>query len=92
MKNEISEKQIDCCVTIIRKMNEETRKESERINNYIKVHCKDLNVIGQMSEAYEQFNKRYYVVNEMVKLLRECGFDVKMNMQNYEMTYCGLIK
>ena len=77
--------------TIINEINEETRQEGERIAKQVN-EDKELNTwFSKWSYGVELLQKRGQVVMEIQKVLRSQGYDIKINMQSYELSYYGLI-
>lgn len=77
--------------TIINEINEETKQEGERIAKQVN-EDKELNTwFSKWNYGVGLLQKRGEVVMEIQKVLRSQGYDVKINMQSYELSYYGLI-
>lgn len=79
-------------IELVKKINEETKKESERISQQVNNDKELENFFQKWSYGNMLFEKRGKEVMEIQKDLRNKGHDIKMNMQNYELYYYGEIK
>ena len=76
---------------IIRKTNQETKEIAERIKDQVNQDQRLNSYFSKWCTASEEFQKRYSTVWNILQDLRSHGFDVKINMQSYELTYYGII-
>lgn len=71
-------------------VNNETTNQWKAITK--KVNEDDsLELFGKLSTAYETMEKRYYIVKAILDILRKEGWDVKIDMQNYHLSFHGRI-
>ena len=76
----------------IKKINEETKRVGEEIAEKVN-NDKELNTwFSKWSYGVGLLEKRGKEVMELQKELRAEGYDVKINMQSYELSYYGDIK
>ena len=74
----------------IKEVNEETNKQWKDISNKVNAD-ESLNFFGRWATAQETMEKRYRIVKGMLDILRDEGWDIKINMQTYELSYYGRI-
>ena len=75
---------------LINELNEETKRIRKEVTDKVN-EDESLGIIGKMSKAYEMLETRYRCIREIQNLLRDNGWDIKMNMQNYELSYYGRV-
>lgn len=84
-------KNIEKVLEIIRKTNQETEEIAKRITDQVNQDQKLNSYFSKWCTGKSEFNKRYYTVWNILQDLRSQGFDVKINMQSYQLTYHGTI-
>lgn len=72
----------------IKEVNAETKRVGEEIANEVNQE-KQLNWFGKWSLGVSKLRERGQEVMRIQKELREQGYDVKINMQSYELSYLG---
>lgn len=77
---------------IIRKTNQETKEIAESIANKVNSDQELDTYFSKWLAGTNEFNKRYDTVHAILKELRNEGWDVKMNMQSYELSFWGSIE
>ena len=71
-------------------VNNETTKQWEEITKKVN-EDKSLEFFQKWLIAQETMMKRYYIVNDILNGLREKGWDVKIDMQDYHLSFHGRI-
>lgn len=71
-------------------VNNETTKQWEEITKKVN-EDESLEFFGKWCIAQETMRKRYDIVNDILNMLREEGWDVKIDMQNYNLSFHGRI-
>ena len=71
-------------------LNNETRNQWKEITKKVN-EDKSLEFFQKWLIAQETMMKRYYIVNDILNGLREKGWDVKIDMQNYYLSFHGRI-
>lgn len=71
-------------------VNNETTKQWEEITKKVN-EDESLEFFGKWCIAQETMRKRYDIVNAILNMLREEGWDVKIDMQNYNLSFHGRI-
>lgn len=71
-------------------LNNETANQWEEITKKVN-EDKSLEFFEKWCIAQETMRKRYDIVNDIVNVLREKGWDVKVNMQDYHLSFHGRI-
>ena len=71
-------------------VNNETTNQWEEITKKVN-EDKSLEFFQKWLIAQETMMKRYYIVNDILNVLREKGWDVKIDMQNYYLSFHGRI-
>lgn len=71
-------------------VNNETTKQWEKITKKVN-EDESLEFFGKWCIAQETMRKRYDIVNDILNMLREEGWDVKIDMQNYNLSFHGRI-
>ena len=71
-------------------INNETTKQWEEITKKVN-EDKSLEFFEKWCIAQETMRKRYDIVNDLSNMLREEGWDVKVDMQDYHLSFHGRI-
>ena len=71
-------------------VNNETTNQWEEITKKVN-EDESLEFFGKWCIAQETMRKRYDIVNDIVNMLREEGWDVKIDMQDYHLSFHGRI-
>ena len=71
-------------------LNNETRNQWKEITKKVN-EDKSLEFFQKWLIAQETMMKRYNIVNDILNGLREKGWDVKIDMQNYYLSFHGRI-
>ena len=71
-------------------LNNETRNQWKEITKKVN-EDESLEFFQKWLIAQETMMKRYYIVNDILNGLREKGWDVKIDMQNYNLSFHGRI-
>lgn len=71
-------------------VNNETTNQWEEITKKVN-EDKSLELFGKLSTAYEIMEKRYNIVKDILDILRKEGWDVKIDMQTYHLSFHGRI-
>ena len=71
-------------------LNNETANQWEEITKKVN-EDKSLEFFEKWCIAQETMRKRYDIVNDIVNVLREKGWDVKVDMQDYHLSFHGRI-
>ena len=71
-------------------VNNETRNQWKEITKKVN-EDKSLEFFQKWLIAQETMMKRYNIVNDILNVLREKGWDVKIDMQNYYLSFHGRI-
>lgn len=71
-------------------VNNETRNQWEEITKKVN-EDKSLEFFQKWLIAQETMRKRYNIVNDILNGLREKGWDVKIDMQDYHLSFHGRI-
>ena len=71
-------------------VNNETRNQWKEITKKVN-EDKSLEFFQKWLIAQETMMKRYNIVNDILNGLREKGWDVKIDMQNYNLSFHGKI-
>ena len=71
-------------------LNNETRNQWKEITKKVN-EDKSLEFFQKWLIAQETMMKRYNIVNDILNVLREKGWDVKIDMQNYYLSFHGRI-
>ena len=71
-------------------VNNETTNQWEEITKKVN-EDESLEFFGKWCTAQETMRKRYDIVNAILNILRNEGWDVKINMQNYHLSFHGRI-
>ena len=71
-------------------VNNETTNQWEEITKKVN-EDESLEFFGKWCIAQETMRKRYDILNGIVNTLREEGWDVKIDMQNYNLSFHGRI-
>ena len=71
-------------------VNNETTNQWKEITKKVN-EDKSLEFFGKWCIAQETMRKRYDIVNDILNMLREEGWDVKIDMQDYHLSFHGRI-
>lgn len=71
-------------------VNNETANQWEEITKKVN-EDKSLEFFEKWCIAQETMRKRYDIVNDILNVLREKGWDVKVDMQDYHLSFHGRI-
>ena len=71
-------------------LNNETTNQWEEITKKVN-EDKSLEFFEKWCIAQETMRKRYNIVNDILYMLREEGWDVKVDMQDYHLSFHGRI-
>lgn len=71
-------------------VNNETANQWEEITKKVN-EDESLEFFGKWCKAQETMRKRYDIVNDILNTLRVEGWDVKIDMQNYHLSFHGRI-
>lgn len=71
-------------------LNNETANQWEEITKKVN-EDKSLEFFEKWCIAQKTMRKRYDIVNDIVNVLREKGWDVKVDMQDYHLSFHGRI-
>lgn len=71
-------------------VNNETTNQWEEVTKKVN-EDKSLELFGKLSTAYEIMEKRYNMVKAILDILRKEGWDVKIDMQTYHLSFHGKI-
>ena len=71
-------------------LNNETTNQWEEITKKVN-EDKSLEFFEKWCKAQETMRKRYGILNDIVNVLREKGWDVKVDMQDYHLSFHGRI-
>ena len=71
-------------------VNNETANQWEEITKKVN-EDESLEFFGKWCIAQETMRKRYDIVNTILNMLREEGWDIKIDMQNYNLSFHGRI-
>ena len=71
-------------------VNNETTKQWKEITKKVN-EDESLEFFGKWCTAQKTMEKRYDIVNDTLKMLRAEGWDVKIDMQNYNLSFHGRI-
>ena len=71
-------------------VNNETTKQWKEITKKVN-EDESLEFFGKWCIAQETMRKRYDIVNDISNMLREEGWDVKVDMQDYHLSFHGRI-
>ena len=71
-------------------INNETTNQWEEITKKVN-EDKSLEFFEKWCKAQETMRKRYGILNDIVNVLREKGWDVKVDMQDYHLSFHGRI-
>ena len=75
---------------LLLEVNNETRNQWKEITKKVN-EDKSLEFFQKWLIAQETMRKRYNIVNDILNGLREKGWDVKIDMQNYYLSFHGRI-
>lgn len=75
---------------LLLEVNNETRNQWKEITKKVN-EDKSLEFFQKWLIAQETMMKRYNIVNDILNGLREKGWDVKIDMQNYYLSFHGRI-
>lgn len=76
---------------LINEINEETRKQWKDITDKVNAN-ESLPFFAKWCTAQESMDIRYRCVREIQKELRDNGWDIKIDMQTYELSFYGKIE
>ena len=71
-------------------VNNETTNQWEEITKKVN-EDESLEFFGKWGKAQETMRKRYDIVNDILNTLREEGWNVKIDMQDYHLSFHGRI-
>lgn len=71
-------------------VNNETTNQWEEITKKVN-EDKSLEFFEKWCIAQETMRKRYDIVNDILNVLRAKGWDIKIDMQNYHLSFYGRI-
>ena len=75
---------------LLLEVNNETRNQWKEITKKVN-EDESLEFFQKWLIAQETMMKRYNIVNDILNGLREKGWDVKIDMQNYDLSFHGRI-